>query len=46
MWRRLVYGSADDIPGTIEALVATDVESTVFDVFTYRSCINLAEGEA
>ena len=44
-WRRLVYGSADDIPGTIEALVATDAETTMFDVFTNRSCVGPTEGE-
>lgn len=45
VWRRLVYGSADDIPGTIEALVATDAETTMFDVFTNRSCVGPTEGE-
>jgi hypothetical protein len=45
VWRRMVYGSADDIPGTIETLVAIDAETTVVDVFANRSCIHSAEGE-
>lgn len=46
VWRRLVYGHADDVPGTIEALVAIDAETVMFDYFTNRSCFSPTEGDA